>query len=166
MKKTILLTVIMGLFLSCNIFAQKFDRTYGSTDADFGESIPEAQEIFPDGWTIPKGNFVEPTDSRNNGTIQYVGGCMWTGMSDVFVTGDNVWCSFLDGLQLIDISNISNPEFLSKVYTPLYTLKEAEIMGENVILIEGDYAYIGDNEGVRIVNINFPHRPKTLPHIA
>ena len=152
--KTIPLTFIMGLFLSCNIFAQTFDRTYGSTDADFGESISEAQEILPDGWTIPKGNFVELTESGKNGTIEYVGSCMWQGMSDVFVCGDSVWCSFQDGLWLIDISDISNPEFLSRIYTPFYTLKQGQIMGVNDILIEGDYAYIGDHEGVRIININ------------
>ncbi len=109
---------------------------------------------FPDGWVIPEENFVEPTNFRENGTIQHVGSCMWQGMSDVFVTGDSVWCSFQDGLWFIDISDISNPEFLSRRYTPLYTLKQGQIMGVNDILVEGDYAYIGDHEGVRIININ------------
>jgi hypothetical protein len=154
MKKTILLTIIMGIFLACNIFAQTFDRTYGSTDTDFGERISENQEVLPDGWTIPAGNFVGSTDFRNNGTIEYVGSCMWTGMSDVYVVGNNVWCSFADGPWHIDISDISNPVFLSRVYTPFYTLKQGEIMGSNDILVEGDYTYIGDHEGVRIVNIN------------
>lgn len=113
-----------------------------------------ADKSLPDGWVIPAGNFVEPTDSRENGTIQHIGSCMWQGMSDVFVTGDSVWCSFLDGLWLINISDISNPEFLSRIYTPLYTLKQGQIMGVNDILKEGDYAYIGDHEGVRIININ------------
>ena len=154
MKKTILLTIILGLFLSCNIFAQTFDRTYGSIDADFGERISKGQKILSDGWTIPKGNFVKPTYSWEDGTIEYVGSCMWTGMSDVFVAGNNVWCSFADGLWHIDISDISNPVFLSRVYTPFNTLKQGEIMGSNDILLEGDYAYIGDHEGVRIVSIN------------
>ena len=154
MKKTILLTVIMSLFLACNIFAQIFDRTYGSTNADFGERISEDQEILPDGWIVPEGNFVGSTDFRDNENIQHVGSCMWQGMSDVFACNDNVWCSFADGLWHIDISDISNPVFLSRVYTPFYTLKQGQIMGSNDILVEGDYAYIGDHEGVRIVNIN------------
>ncbi len=114
----------------------------------------EGTPCLPDGWGIPSEYFLEPTDFRENGTIQHVGSCMWQGMSDVFVCGDSVWCSFQDGLWLIDISDILNPEFLSRIYTPLYTLKQGQIMGVNDILIEGDYAYIGDHEGVRIININ------------
>ncbi len=114
----------------------------------------ETEPCLPDGWMVPSESFVESTDFRENGTVQHVGSCMWQGMSDVFVCGDSVWCSFQDGLWLIDISNVSNPEFLSRIYTPLYTLKQGQIMGVNDILIEGDYAYIGDHEGVRIININ------------
>ncbi|MCK4506375.1 MAG: T9SS type A sorting domain-containing protein [Candidatus Aegiribacteria sp.] len=114
----------------------------------------EGTPCLPDGWVIPSEIFVESTDFREDGTIQHVGSCMWQGMSDVFVCDDSVWCSFQDGLWLIDISDISNPEFLSRIYTPLYTLKQGQIMGVNDILIEGDYAYIGDHEGIRIININ------------
>ncbi|MCD4847793.1 MAG: hypothetical protein K8R76_06350, partial [Candidatus Aegiribacteria sp.] len=124
--------------------------------ADIGVRITgeEGSPCLPDGWVIPSEYIVEHTDHRENGTIQHLGSCMWQGMSDVFVCGDSVWCSFQDGLWLIDISDISNPEFLSRIYTPLYTLKQGQIMGVNDILIEGDYAYIGDHEGVRIIDIN------------
>jgi hypothetical protein len=135
--------IIFILFLTTYLFA--FDIPV--------EGMTEDKSL-PDGWVIPAENFVEPADSRENGTIGHIGSCMWQGMSDVFVTGDNVWCSFQDGLWLIDISDISNPEFLSRLYTPFYTLKQGQIMGVNDILLEGDYAYIGDHEGVRIININ------------
>ncbi len=114
----------------------------------------EGTPCLPDGWMLPSEHSEEPADFLENGTIQYTGSCMWQGMSDVFVCGDSVWCSFQDGLWLIDISDISNPEFLSRIYTPLYTLKQGQIMGVNDILIEGDYAYIGDHEGIRIIDIN------------
>jgi len=141
---------MFALILSLTTYLFSFD-----IPAEFnGKRISETSEIFPDGWTVPKGNFIEPIETKEKGTIEYVGSCMWTGMSDVFVTGNNVWCSFEDGLWKIDISNISNPVFLSRVFTPFYTLKQGQIIGANDILVEGDYAYIGDHEGVRIVNIN------------
>ena len=126
----------------------------GITGIGMRITFEEDTPCLPDGCVVPSEYFLENTDFRENGTIQYTGSCMWQGMSDVFVCGDIVWCSFLDGLWLIDISDISSPEFLSRIYTPLYTLKQGQIMGVNDILIEGDYAYIGDHEGVRIININ------------
>ena len=143
MKKKIIMFAILIFSLTISLLA--FDIPVKEMTAD---------KSLPDGWVVPARNFVEPTDSRENGTIQHVGSCMWQCMSDVFITGDSVWCSFGDGLWLIDISDISNPEFLSRIYTPFYTLKQGQIMGVNDILVEGDYAYIGDHEGVRIVNIN------------
>jgi hypothetical protein len=157
MKKKVIMMGMFALLLSLTSYLFAFDipAERMTEDAIFpGERISDGQEILPDGWTIPKGNFIEPIESKERGTIEYVGSCMWTGMSDVFVTGDSLWCSFSDGLWHIDISDISNPVFLSRVYTPFYTLKQGEIMGSNDILVEGDYAYIGDHEGVRIVNIN------------
>ena len=157
MKKKVTMLGMFALIFSLTTYLFAFDVSSERTTEDaifHGESVADGQEIFPDGWTIPKGNFIESTESKERGTIEYVGSTMWTGMSDVFVAGDSIWCSFNDGLRLIDISDISNPEFLSKVYTPFYTLKQGQIMGSNDILIEGDYAYIGDHEGVRIVNIN------------
>ncbi len=143
MRKKVIMFVVLIILLNAYIFA--FDIPV--------EEMTEDKSL-PDGWVIPAGNFTEPTDFRDNGTIGHVGSCMWQGMSDVFVTGDSVWCSFGDGLWFIDISDILNPEFLSRIYTPFYTLKQGQIMGSNDILVEGDYAYIGDHEGVRIININ------------
>jgi len=144
-KKEVTLFGIFVLIITLNTMLFASDTSL--------EIVTEAQSL-PDGWMIPSENFLEPTDFGENGTIQYVGSCMWQQMSDVFVCGDSVWCSFQDGLWLIDISDISYPEFLSRIYTPSYTLKQGQIMGVNDILIEGDYVYIGDHEGVRIINKN------------
>ena len=143
MRRKIIMFAVLIFLMNTYLFA--FDIPVEEITAD---------KSLPDGWVVPAGNFVESTDSRDNGTIQHIGSCMWQGMSDVFVTGDSVWCSFGDGLWFIDISDISNPEFLSRIYTPFYTLKQGQIMGVNDILVEGDFAYIGDHEGVRIININ------------
>jgi len=145
MKKKAIMFGIFALIISLNAYLFAFDIPVEEKTED---------KSLPDGWVVPTGNFVRSTDFWDNGTIQNIGSCMWQGMSDVFACGDNVWCSFADGLWHIDISDISNPVFLSRVYTPFYTLKQGQIMGSNDILVEGDYAYIGDHEGVRIVNIN------------
>ncbi|MCD4773573.1 MAG: T9SS type A sorting domain-containing protein [Bacteroidales bacterium] len=145
MKKKIIMFGVFALIISLNTCLFAFDIPVEEKTED---------KSLPDGWVIPVGNFMESTDFMDNGNIQNIGSCMWQGMSDVFACGDNVWCSFADGPWHIDISDISNPVFLSKVYTPFYTLKQGQIMGSNDILVEGDYAYIGDHEGVRIVNIN------------
>lgn len=157
MKKIVITLGMLALIfaLTAHLFAIDVSSEKVSKNTILSEeSFTDRQEILPNGWTIPKENFRESTESRERGTIEYVGSTMWSGMNDVFVEGDNVWCSFNDGLRLIDISDISNPEFLSKVYTPFYTLKQGQIIGSNDIIVEGDYAYIGDHEGVRIININ------------
>ncbi len=137
--------ILSALIFSLSISLLAFDVPLEKMSMD---------KSFPAGWVVPAGKLMESTNYRENGTIQNVGSCMWQGMSNVFVSGDSVWCSFQDGLSFIDISDISNPAFLSKVYTPFYTLKQGQIIGSNDILVEGNYAYIGDHEGVRIVNLN------------
>ena len=103
---------------------------------------------FPYGWKT--NNDPVNRDTREE-TIEYVGSCMWSVLTDVFSTGTNVWASFNNGLCHLDISEISNPEIISELYIPCGS---KGITGTNDIIVEDGFAYIGDKDGVRIVDIN------------
>ncbi len=103
---------------------------------------------FPYGWET--GSDPVNRNTREE-TIEYVGSCMWSAVTDVFSTGTDVWASFNNGLCHLNISDISNPVVISELYIPCGS---KGITGTNDIIVEGDYAYIGDKDGVRIVAIN------------
>jgi hypothetical protein len=103
---------------------------------------------FPYGWKTSSD--LQNRNAREE-TIEYVGSCMWTALTDVFSTGTDVWASFNNGLCHLDISDISNPVVVSELYIPCGS---KGITGTNDIIVEGNYAYIGDKDGVRIVDIN------------
>jgi len=103
---------------------------------------------FPYGWQT--GNAPVNRNTREE-TIEYMGSCMWSVVTDVFSTGTDVWASFNNGLCHLDISDISNPEVISELYIPCGS---KGITGTNDIIVEGNYAYIGDKDGVKIIDIN------------
>lgn len=92
--------------------------------------------------------------------IEYVGSCMWSQVTDVFSAGTDIWASFNNGLCHIDISDISNPAVISELYIPCGS---KGITGTNDIIVENNWAYIGDKDGLRIVDINNMEVVSTYP---
>ncbi len=92
--------------------------------------------------------------------IEYAGSCMWSQVTDVFSAGTDIWASFNNGLCHIDISDISNPVVVSELYI---LCGSKGITGTNDIIVENSYAYIGDKDGLRIVDINSMELVSTYP---
>ncbi len=111
-------------------------------------SQKKANNEFPYGWKTSS-DLIERNTREE--TIEYVGSCMWSALTDVFSTGTDVWASFNNGLCHLDISDISNPVVVSELYIPCGS---KSITGTNDIIVEGDFAYIGDKDGLRIVDLN------------
>jgi hypothetical protein len=55
-----------------------------------------------------------------------------------------------EGMQIVDISDIRNPQYIAG-YTP---------RGGGAIALNGDYAYIAENDGLEIINITDPRNPR------
>jgi hypothetical protein len=89
---------------------------------------------------------------RSSGqSIEYVSSTLWTGIGDIHVIDDYAYCAFYNGLGILDISNPSEPELISKCF----------LEGSGLdIQIVGDYAYIADYGAcLQIVNISDPLSP-------
>ena len=48
--------------------------------------------------------------------IEYIGSTSWSYITDIEVIGDYAYCSFMNGLVILDVSNPANPTLLSKEY--------------------------------------------------
>ncbi|MCD4829963.1 MAG: carboxypeptidase regulatory-like domain-containing protein [Candidatus Cloacimonetes bacterium] len=140
-KKKSLSTVI--LFSAFVIFSSVI---HAAVSPDVSKTMVDNE--LPYGWKTGSNPVNHNTREE---TIEYVGSCMWSVLTDVFSTGTDVWASFNNGLCHLDISDISNPVVISELYIPCGS---KGITGTNDIIVEGDFAYIGDKDGVRIVNIN------------
>ncbi|MCK4303770.1 MAG: hypothetical protein KAY24_05995, partial [Candidatus Eisenbacteria sp.] len=113
--------------------------------------------------TSPFGSQMPGFDSNRairQAPIEYLGSCLWTQVEDVFVAGTSAWCAFGNGLCLLDITDVSEPLLVSELYIPC---SYEGITGSNDILVDGNHAYIGDNEGVRIVDLLAMELVSTYP---
>ncbi len=83
--------------------------------------------------------------------VEYVGSTLWTGIGDIQVIDDYAYCAFYNGLGVLDISDPSEPELISK----------CSLEGRGLdIQIVGDYAYVADYGAcLQIVNISDPLNP-------
>jgi hypothetical protein len=83
--------------------------------------------------------------------IDYIGSTLWTGVMDAKVVGNYAYCALIDGLVILDVSNPSQPVFISKLY--------CNGQGKEVF-ISDNYAYLADGSGgVAIIDITDPHAP-------
>jgi len=64
--------------------------------------------------------------------IEYVSSILWTKLYDVKVNGKYAFCSFKNGLAVIDISDKKNPDIVSRLY----------LGGGNSLDIKNSYAFI------------------------
>jgi len=147
-----LIKVILFLVLIINASA-----IIASANPDTLQKKADYNNELPYGWKT--NNDVISLNTKEQ-TIEYAGSCMWTALTDVFSSGTDLWASFNNGLCLMDISDVSNPVVVSKLYIPCGS---KGITGTNDIIVEGEYAYIGDKDGLRIVEINNMELISTFP---
>jgi len=89
--------------------------------------------------------------------IAYVNSLYWNNVNDVEVVGEYAYCCFDPGLVILDISDIDEPSFVSRLY----------ITGDNHnIAVANQCAYIyGDNDKLRIITVADPANPQLIGEI-
>ena len=70
--------------------------------------------------------------SSRKGSLEYVGSALWTGMRDVALHNQMAFCSFTNGLMVLDLGDEKNPRVVSKLY----------LGGGSDIKLAGDTAWI------------------------
>jgi hypothetical protein len=90
--------------------------------------------------------------------IEYVNSMYWSGVYDVQVRDDYAYYCFSPGLVILDISNIGEPLFVSRLYVP----------GDNRnIVISDNYAFIfGYHDRLRIIDNADPENPRFVGDVA
>ena len=61
-------------------------------------------------------SLLNPVNPQDEVTVTYEGSTLWSGMNDVVVSGDYAYCAMNYGLMIIDVSDVTNPSFVSKLY--------------------------------------------------
>ena len=78
-------------------------------------------------------------------SIEYAGSGLWTDVIDVQVAGDYAFCALINGLMVIDISDLTSPQFVGQFYFPGTTLD---------LCIDGEYVYMAvSDSGLQVLNI-------------
>lgn len=92
------------------------------------------------------------TSSSPAQEVEYLSSTLWTGVYDLVVVGDTAYCSFVNGLGILDLSDPESLTVVSQFY----------LQGEgNGIFLDGQYVYLADGRsGLRILDISDPsHLP-------
>ncbi len=101
---------------------------------------------------------VLPASNRSDSNLAIMGSAFWSGVSDADVVGNLAYCSFANGLVILDVADPENPIHVST--TPLSG------QGRN-ISVEGLYAYVASGvSGLHVLDISEPAAPQlvtTLP---
>ena len=91
---------------------------------------------------------ISSTDAQS---LEYVGSTAWSTANDIDVVGNYAYCAFLNGLEILDISDPVSPAFVSRLFL--------EGQGQQIQLV-GQYAYLTDGTtGLRIIDIFDPANP-------
>jgi len=82
--------------------------------------------------------------------IEYIGSTLWSKVYDIEIDGNYAYCSFINGLVILDISNKKEPVFVSQLY----------LGGGNGIDIKDKYAFVASGDkGLFVINISDPRVP-------
>lgn len=114
----------------------------------------QGNPFLPQEWerqTLDQENFGSRLADSN---VTYVSSILWTGVNDVQVVGDYAYCAFVNGFVILDVSDPTNPVFLSKVY-----LQGAG----NGIFVQNNYVYLADGDaGLVIIDVDDPAHPDSV----
>jgi len=114
--------------------------------------------------------------AQDGGTLAYVGSALWTKAHDIEIQGKLAYCVFINGLVVLDISDIKNPVRVSQLYladgsaglqivdiknpakpVPVGTL-DTDGTSEGIAL-SGNHAFIADGaSGLKVIDIGTPSR--------
>ncbi|NUO18222.1 T9SS type A sorting domain-containing protein [bacterium] len=98
------------------------------------------------------------TDTSTAQSINYVGSTFWSGGPDLEVIGDYAYCSFHNGIKVLDASDPSNLTEVSQAACPG--------RGEGLD-VNGNYVYLANGEaGLSIIDVSNPLAPSVITTMA
>ena len=89
--------------------------------------------------------------------VKFVSSTLWSGMKTVHVYNNYAYCALKSGLMILDVSDISNPAFVSQLYTG----------GANDLFYLDYYVYVANpNFGLEIIYVGYPAEPLLIGRLS
>ncbi|HEQ98515.1 MAG TPA: T9SS type A sorting domain-containing protein [candidate division Zixibacteria bacterium] len=89
----------------------------------------------------------------------YENSALWSGMKDIYISGNRAFCSFHYGLLILDISDTLSPQFVSRVFIADGDGWRIDSDGQNIYLADG-YG------GLKIIDVSNIENPLLLGELA
>ena len=84
------------------------------------------------------------------GELAFLGSSLWTKAHDIEIRGGLAYCAFLDGFQILDVSNPGDPETLSALH----------LGGGYAVSLAGDIALVAAaDKGLAVIDVSDPKAP-------
>ncbi len=94
-----------------------------------------------------------PSERQSGGSpsgLTYAGSALWTKAHDIVIKGNLGYCAFLNGLVILDLTDLTKPALLSQLY----------LGGGYAIAVREKTAYMAaDKEGLKIIDVSDPKFP-------
>ncbi len=107
-------------------------------------------------WLVPEVSG-QDISVRRQFELEYVGSAMWGLRIDVARSGDYVYCAMANGLQILDISEPTNPTLVKRVFLDRVA---------SCLTLEGDRLFVGyDNGYVQLFDVSSPTQPVSIADV-
>jgi hypothetical protein len=88
--------------------------------------------------------------SQDSNMLSFVGSALWTKAHDVDIQGKRAYCAFMNGLVILDISDLKNPVRISQLY----------LGGGLAIEVKETLAFVASGDkGLNIIDVSDPKNP-------
>jgi len=91
-----------------------------------------------------------PSAGREKSSLAFAGSALWTKAHDIMIQGNLGYCAFLNGLVILDLTDLKKPALLSQLY----------LGGGYSIAVREQTAFVASGkEGLKIIDVSDPKSP-------
>ena len=91
-----------------------------------------------------------PSAGQEKSSLRFAGSALWTKAHDIAIQGNVGYCAFLNGLVILDLTDLKKPAFLSQLY----------LGGGYAITVREQTAFLASGkEGLHIIDVSNPKSP-------
>ncbi|UCD95339.1 MAG: T9SS type A sorting domain-containing protein [Candidatus Zixiibacteriota bacterium] len=137
------LLLVSGFLMSGSILAQSESTALSADDDIVLETLFQEQAPAPD-----------LSGQAANADLEYLSSCLWPEPSDIWVEQNLAYCSFTNGLMILNVSDVVQPDTLSTLFLSAPSGSLAQLFKS------GDYVYFANGPaGLYVIDVTDPTNP-------